>query len=67
MEELTYKRALDELTRLNNSIMSDDIDVDVLSEKIKRAMYLVNFCSDKLRTVREEISSLLNNGCEEPF
>jgi exodeoxyribonuclease VII small subunit len=59
-EILTYKSAFDELTKINNSIMSNDIDVDSLSEKVKRAMYLVDFCNGKLKTVREEIDSLLN-------
>jgi exodeoxyribonuclease VII small subunit len=63
-ENLTYKSALDELTKINNSIMSNDIDVDSLSEKVKRAMYLVDFCNKKLKTVQEEINSLLSSGSE---
>ncbi len=66
-ENLTYKSALDELTKINNSIMSNDIDVDSLSEKVKRAMYLVDFCNKKLKIVREEIDSLLNSSSEEVF
>jgi exodeoxyribonuclease VII small subunit len=58
---LTYKSALNELRKINDSIMSNDIDVDSLSEKVKRAMYLVDFCNKKLRTVQDEINSLLSS------
>lgn len=63
-EKLTYKSAFDELTKISNSIMSDDIDVDVLSEKVKRAMYLTNFCSERLKSVNDEISNIISNNKE---
>ncbi len=38
---------------------SEEIDVDVLAEKVKRAAYLIKFCKSRLRGTEEEVKKAL--------
>lgn len=58
-KELTYSQALSELEKIVAEIESEDVDVDVLAEKIKRASFLITFCKGKLRTAEEEVKKVL--------
>ncbi|MCD4695731.1 MAG: exodeoxyribonuclease VII small subunit [Bacteroidales bacterium] len=51
---LTYNKALGELEKIVKQIESEEIQLDTLSEKIKRATELIEFCKTKLRTTEEE-------------
>jgi len=51
---LTYNKALGELEKIVKQIESEEIQLDALSEKIKRATELIEFCKTKLRTTEEE-------------
>jgi exodeoxyribonuclease VII small subunit len=59
-KKLTYARAIDELEGIINDIEAENIDVDVLSEKVKRATYLIKFCKKNLRTTEEEVKKVLS-------
>ena len=63
MTNLTYKKAYDELETIVNEIESEEIQLDTLSEKIKRATELIEFCKTKLRTTEEEFekTKLIDN------
>ena len=39
---------------------NDELDIDQLSEQLKRAKVLVKFCKDKLTKTDEEIKKLLS-------
>ena len=44
----TYSQAWTELEKIINEIESEEINVDVLTEKVKRASYLIKFCKGRL-------------------
>ena len=58
-KELTYSQALKELEKIVKEIESEEVDVDILAEKIKRASQLITFCKGKLRTAEDEVKKVL--------
>ncbi|AEE14118.1 Exonuclease VII small subunit [Thermodesulfobium narugense DSM 14796] len=59
-EELSYKEALDELNSIIQKIESDEIDMDELSNIVKRALFLVNLCKSKLKKTEDELQGMFN-------
>lgn len=57
---MTYSLALTELQQIINEIESEEINVDVLAEKVRKAAYLIKFCKDGLRNTEEEIKKALS-------
>ncbi len=58
-ENLSYKQAEEELTKIVSEIEKGDVDVDALAEKVKRATELIRCCRDKLRKTEHEINRAL--------
>jgi len=58
--ELTYSQALSELEKIVSEIESEEVDIDILAEKIKRASFLITFCKEKLRTADDEVKKVLS-------
>ena len=56
---MTYTNAKKELEEIVKSIESGNLDVDTLTEKVKRASLLIDFCSQKLTSTDEELQKLL--------
>jgi len=54
---MTYKEAYMELQEIAASLESDEQEIDMLSNKIKRATELVKFCKEKLRSIENEVNS----------
>lgn len=58
---LTYQEAIDQLEAIVHNIENEPQDMDDLSEKVKKALALVNYCKAKLRatedTLREAFES----------
>lgn len=54
-----YKDALEEIESIVGEIENETVDVDVLTEKVKRASALIKFCKDKLRKTDNEIKKVL--------
>ncbi len=57
--ELTYSKAAEELEAIVKEIEDENIAVDTLSEKVKRAARLIQFCRGKLRGTEEEVEKVL--------
>ncbi len=57
---LTYTEAFEELQEILKKMENADISVDELSEKIKRASFLIKICKDKLFRTEEEINTIIN-------
>ncbi|GEM_PF-402879 len=53
--DMTYVAALQELETLVIEMEKGEVSVDELSAKVKRAVFLVQFCKKKLRTAEEEV------------
>jgi exodeoxyribonuclease VII small subunit len=63
-EILNYDTAYIELQQILSDIQQDVTGLDELSDKIKRAAELVNFCKQKLRSTELEIQKLLEGDSE---
>lgn len=57
---MTYSQAIEELEKIINDMESENINVDVLTEKVKRASHLIKFCKGSLRTTEEEVKKALS-------
>jgi len=55
----TYKEAISEIEEILSQIENNELDVDELSEKVKRVSLLINLCKDKLKNTEEEIEKIL--------
>lgn len=58
-QEVKYEQAVSELEQIVNKMENDELDIDQLSEQLKRAKELVKLCQDKLTKTDEEIKKLL--------
>jgi len=58
--QLSYSQALTELEGIVSEIDSENADLDILEEKIRRAAFLIKFCKDKLRNTEEEVKKILS-------
>ena len=65
--EINYTEAFEELQRIVSEIEQGEISVDELSEKVKRAAFLINICKTKLSTTEADVSKILRelDGAEE--
>jgi exodeoxyribonuclease VII small subunit len=57
-KKLTYDAAFAELNDILTSIQSDETGLDQLSEKLKRAAELTEFCKAKLRAIELDIEKI---------
>ena len=55
----TYNEAVEKLRILVEEIEKGELDVDVLSEKVKEATRLIKLCKDKLYKTDEEVKKIL--------
>jgi exodeoxyribonuclease VII small subunit len=59
MKEPSYSAAFEELKEIVDQLEHDDISVDELTEKMKRATVLMKICRDKLTKTEEEVSKTI--------
>jgi exodeoxyribonuclease VII small subunit len=52
---MTYENALKELQIIVAAIENEEVSIDELTEKVKRAGELIKYCKEKLRKVEAEI------------
>jgi len=55
----TYNEAIEKLRVIVEDIESGELDVDVLSEKVKEATRLIKLCKEKLFKADEEVKKIL--------
>ena len=54
----TYSEAMARLEKIVSQIDNNELEIDVLAEKIKEANGIIAFCSDKLTKADKEIEKL---------
>ena len=59
MKEIKYEAALAELQTIVNKMENDELDIDQMSDQLKRAQELIKLCKDKLTKTDEEIKKIL--------
>ena len=58
-DEMKYEQAVRELEQIVERMENDELDIDQLSEQLKRAKTLVKLCKDKLTKTDAEIKAVL--------
>ena len=58
-ENINYTEAFEELQTIVSEIEDGEISVDELSEKVKRAAFLINICKTKLTSTEEDVNKIL--------
>ena len=55
----SYNEAVEKLRAIVEEIEKGELDVDVLSEKVKEATRLIKLCKEKLYKTDEEVKKIL--------
>lgn len=55
----TYSQAMERLEKIVRQIDSNELEIDVLGEKIKEANEIIAFCTAKLTKADKEVEKLL--------
>lgn len=59
-ESVKYEKAMSQLEKIVSQMENDELDIDVLGEKLKEAQRLAKLCKAKLTKTNEEIKKILN-------
>lgn len=59
-EKISYENALKELEEIQLALEQNEVPVDELSEKVKRANFLLEYCQDMLHKTEEDVNKILN-------
>lgn len=60
-----YAAAFAELKDILSALQQDEIGVDALAEKVKRAAHLISYCGERLRSTENEVQKVLDELGEE--
>ena len=60
-KDIKYEAAYAELQAIVHKMENDELDIDQMSEQLKRAQELIKLCKDKLTKTDEEIKKILAN------
>lgn len=60
-KKISYKESIAEIEDILAKIESKEIDLDQLTDNIKRAVELLTVCKHKLKTSEEEVYKLLKD------
>ena len=60
-KDIKYEAAYAELQAIVHKMENDELDIDQMSEQLKRAQELIKLCKDKLTKTDEEIKKILSN------
>ncbi|MEG1546301.1 MAG: exodeoxyribonuclease VII small subunit [Bacteroides sp.] len=55
----TYNQAMDKLEKLVAQIENNELDIDLLGDKLKEAKELIKFCKERLYKTDEDIKKIL--------
>lgn len=58
-ENKKYEEAVAELEQIVSRMENNELDIDSMSEQLKRAQQLIKLCKDKLTKTDEEIKKIL--------
>ena len=54
-----YEDAMNELEEIVHKLETDELNIDDISEKLKRAQQLIKLCTDKLTKTEVKIKKIL--------
>lgn len=56
---LTYESAYNELKTIAEEIENENVPIDILADKVKRASELITFCQAQLRSTENEVNNII--------
>ena len=59
-KDLKYEEAMATLEQIVARMENNELDLDTMSEELKKAKQLIQLCKDKLTKTDQEIRKLLN-------
>jgi exodeoxyribonuclease VII small subunit len=59
-KEIKYSEAIDELESIVKEIENEEITIDQMSEKVKRASELIAICKNALNVTEDEVKGILD-------
>ena len=60
-KEFSFNQAVKEIEKILENIETGNLDIDRLSEEVKRASLLIKQCQKKLRSTEEEINCIFKD------
>ncbi|MBF0457084.1 MAG: exodeoxyribonuclease VII small subunit [Nitrospirae bacterium] len=60
-QKFKYSEALREIEGIISEIEDESIDIDVLTEKVKRVITLIKACKARLRATEEDLKDVLKD------
>jgi len=64
-KKFSYNEAIQEIEEILFEVENNDVDIDELSDKVKRVSFLINACKNKLLKTEEQIDKILEKNNEE--
>lgn len=58
-EEFKYEEAVRQLEDIVEKLENDELDIDSMSDNLKKAQKLIKLCKDKLTKTDDEINKIL--------
>jgi exodeoxyribonuclease VII small subunit len=58
-KKVAYQEAFKELEQIVREIEQENVNVDELADKVKRASVLIAICREKLRSTEEDVQQIL--------
>ena len=58
-EEFKYEELVRQLEDIVEKLQNDELDIDSMSENLKKAQKLIKLCKDKLTKTDDEINKIL--------
>ncbi len=56
---ISYEKAYSELELIINQLESDALSIELLAEKVSRAAYLLELCTQKMRSIEADIQQII--------
>jgi exodeoxyribonuclease VII small subunit len=60
-KKITYKDAIEEIEEIVSLMENEELDVDDLTVKVKRAAQLLKFCKEKLYETENEVAKIMKD------
>lgn len=58
-DDIGYAEALDELEDILGELEGDDLDVDVLAERVRRAGELIAVCRTRIQRAEDDVAAIV--------
>jgi exodeoxyribonuclease VII small subunit len=60
-KKLTYNEAVKEVEDILEKLENEELDVDELTDKVKRVSQLIKYCKEKLNGTEKEIRGIIED------